>query len=424
MDESKDKARALEEGLCLDPERSPTSLSQPSTTTKFLQGTVLTEGERGVNFASPGVSASPLYNAEPGRRNRRHCFSFFWPSSPEKPSNDPAPQSKIYDIIVRQCYPHLAAFLDSDENFMVYRRFGYLQSRLLLEKQDELRKLERKLDLIDDYNKTANPTLLQMRDLTEEEGAAPRRALFTQIEERFREYSDYKSVINYMKEVEPVTQKERDWVRHLEDLVTLRNGREHAWLDSGIEHLLQFFQQRLGLKKIVEHLFCSTETKKKCRSGGVYYSRGRINRAASGIIIFTILALLVIPIYILYYLVADVGTSRAYAICIGVLLVSTLAFSAVISLFTRARRHEILAAAAASSLLAIDYATLAVLYDIVEVIAAVNLAVVVRGASADLDAAGVKNGGGGGAVAGAAGEGIHHLTEAEHPVTRGFCENV
>src|SRR5215469_11608832 len=32
-------------------------------------------------------------------------------------------------------YPRLAAFLDSDENFMVYRRFGYLQSRLLLEKQ-------------------------------------------------------------------------------------------------------------------------------------------------------------------------------------------------------------------------------------------------------------------------------------------------
>ena len=184
-------------------------------------------------------------------------------------------------------YPNLAAFLDSDENFMVYRRFGYLQSRLLLEKQDELRKLEKKLDLMDDHNKTVNPTLLQMRDLTEEEGAAPRKALFTQIEERFREYSmhhrwlelhssnikylasllitaqqlvsfnkpasgDYKSVVNYMKEVEPVIQKERDWVRRLEDLITLRSGREHAWLDAGIEHLLKFFQQRLGLKKIIE----------------------------------------------------------------------------------------------------------------------------------------------------------------------------
>ena len=60
-----------------------------------------------------------------------------------------------------------------------------------------------------------------------------------------------------------------------------------------------------------------------------------------------ILALLIIPIYLLYQLVAEIGTSRSYTICIGVLLVFTLAFSAVLSLFTRARRHEILAAAAA-----------------------------------------------------------------------------
>ncbi len=35
-------------------------------------------------------------------------------------------------------YPRLAAFQCSDENFMIYRKFGYLQARLLLEKQDEL----------------------------------------------------------------------------------------------------------------------------------------------------------------------------------------------------------------------------------------------------------------------------------------------
>ena len=33
----------------------------------------------------------------------------------------------------------LATFLDSDDCFMVYRRFGFLQSRRLLEKQEELR---------------------------------------------------------------------------------------------------------------------------------------------------------------------------------------------------------------------------------------------------------------------------------------------
>ena len=60
-----------------------------------------------------------------------------------------------------------------------------------------------------------------------------------------------------------------------------------------------------------------------------------------------ILILLIVPIYVLYHMINDVGTGKAYAICIGVLLVFTLAFSAVLSLFTRARRHEILAAAAA-----------------------------------------------------------------------------
>lgn len=41
------------------------------------------------------------------------------------------------------------------------------------------------------------------------------------------------------------------------------------------------------------------------------------------------------------------GNGKADAPCMGVLLVSTLAFSAVLAIFTRAKRHEILAAAAA-----------------------------------------------------------------------------
>jgi hypothetical protein len=47
-------------------------------------------------------------------------------------------------------YPKLARFLDSDDNFMVYRRFGFLQTRLLLETQDRLRVLEKRLDKLDE----------------------------------------------------------------------------------------------------------------------------------------------------------------------------------------------------------------------------------------------------------------------------------
>jgi len=63
-----------------------------------------------------------------------------------------------------------------------------------------------------------------------------------------------------------------------------------------------------------------------------------------------IIALLIVPIYLLYNLVKDkegILDAHSTGVCIGILLVSTLLFSAVLSLFTRAKRHEILGAAAA-----------------------------------------------------------------------------
>jgi len=77
----------------------------------------------------------------------------------------------------------------------------------------------------------------------------------------------------------------------------------------------------------------------------VYYTRSRIDRLVIGIIVAILLILLIVPICILVRVIDEQG-SKTNAICIGVLLTFTLAFSAVLSLFTKARRHEILAAAA------------------------------------------------------------------------------
>jgi hypothetical protein len=63
-----------------------------------------------------------------------------------------------------------------------------------------------------------------------------------------------------------------------------------------------------------------------------------------------ILALLILPVYALYHVSSAFDTinpNTSNAICVGILLVSTLLFSAALALFTQARRHEILAAAAA-----------------------------------------------------------------------------
>lgn len=79
----------------------------------------------------------------------------------------------------------------------------------------------------------------------------------------------------------------------------------------------------------------------------IYYTPARIALLANGILTIIILTLLVLPIYILYHLVHDIGGRQAYVTCFGTLILFTLAFSSVLSLFTKARRHEILAAAAA-----------------------------------------------------------------------------
>ena len=82
-------------------------------------------------------------------------------------------------------------------------------------------------------------------------------------------------------------------------------------------------------------------------SGIVFFNRERINIVVSLIITVTILALLIAPVYILWKLTRTIENNKMVGVIIGVLLIFTLVFSAVLTLFTRAKRHEILAAAAA-----------------------------------------------------------------------------
>jgi len=245
---------------------------------------------------------------------------------------------------------------------MLYRRFGYLQSRLLLEKQDDLRRLEEELDRLDRKDVRKNGQILMTRHSLGEDYFKSRQELMENIEKKYNEYSallasaqtltalnkptswEHRSVQAWMTNVQPVFEEDASFLDHKEDLVTLRPGREHAWLDASVEKMLQWFNCRL-----VEYLFRSKTTRMKTDGSGgeVYYTRERIERLVVAIIVAMILALLIVPIYLLYHLVDGTQTQRTNAICIGILLIFTLLFSACLSLFTKAKRHEILAAAAA-----------------------------------------------------------------------------
>jgi hypothetical protein len=72
---------------------------------------------------------------------------------------------------------------------MIYRRFGYVQARLLLERQDELRKLERRLDSFDQRMGDKDSAILRIRDEDPEDPeVVERKKLIDALQAKFLEY--------------------------------------------------------------------------------------------------------------------------------------------------------------------------------------------------------------------------------------------
>ena len=87
--------------------------------------------------------------------------------------------------------------MDSDESFMVYRRFGTVCARLLLNKQDEIAGLEKAIIEMDDAdgNDSERTSCLMSRDI---DGSTPpdrekwpksRQEILGELESRVLEYS-------------------------------------------------------------------------------------------------------------------------------------------------------------------------------------------------------------------------------------------
>lgn len=57
--------------------------------------------------------------------------------------------------------------------------------------------------------------------------------------------TDYQSVGRYMDNRKPLSEEEASWIYHKEDMITLRPGREHAWLDDVVEGLLKLCHCKL-----------------------------------------------------------------------------------------------------------------------------------------------------------------------------------
>ena len=81
-------------------------------------------------------------------------------------------------------YPRLAAFINSDRDFVMFRCFGRLHARILLHKQDELCELEQRLEAIDKDEATLYLLSTRRQDTNIE-----RRNILRELEEKLKEYS-------------------------------------------------------------------------------------------------------------------------------------------------------------------------------------------------------------------------------------------
>lgn len=57
--------------------------------------------------------------------------------------------------------------------------------------------------------------------------------------------SEWTSVANFIDNEKPLVRDQRNFILRKEDLITLRPGREYAWLDSFIEKLLRWCNSSL-----------------------------------------------------------------------------------------------------------------------------------------------------------------------------------
>jgi hypothetical protein len=158
----------------------------------------------------------------------------------------------------------------------MFRRFGYLQARLLLEKQEQLRRLEEDLDLLDKTDRDVKPRDLRALEDGKKDNAGERCVLMRKIEKKFRDYGmlstpatrlitefctaslvqmaqslthcnrpssgEVNSVRNFINYRQPLVPSQQKFIKCKEDLITLRSGREHAWLDASIEKALKWMR--------------------------------------------------------------------------------------------------------------------------------------------------------------------------------------
>ncbi|KAH0565077.1 hypothetical protein GP486_001534 [Trichoglossum hirsutum] len=159
-------------------------------------------------------------------------------------------------------YPRLAAVVNSDDNFVIYRRFGRLQARQLLELEAELTELEEELDRIDSTQEKDSELEPNLHNRERAENSE-RSRLMRKISERKHEYNcmvlqehqlrsiprptptNRKSIFDHIYQEKFLDEGEYNHIFHVEDMIAPGyNDSEDDWVKSFVQSIFQKLPSR------------------------------------------------------------------------------------------------------------------------------------------------------------------------------------
>ncbi|KAL9637342.1 MAG: hypothetical protein Q9204_001920 [Flavoplaca sp. TL-2023a] len=268
-------------------------------------------------------------------------------------------------------YPKLAAFISSSDNFLMCRSFAFLHSRVLLHRQDELAEMEKALIAMDDEDKDLDHLALQSRRRDDHRTEEPsRKSLMNKIDDKLKNYGtnptglfldlslilvaddlvarirthsatphpltrDYASLYHWMDDVKPLCREEHKFIKYTHDLIALAEKQEGLWFGGVLEDTLSIFP-------FTRLMVSSSKARKRTDDEYVeHFSKYRVDTLVRLILALVAVILLMVPTAVLY-LVQDQGILK-----IVLIMMFTVLFSTSLSVFTKAKIHEMFAATAA-----------------------------------------------------------------------------
>ncbi|KAI4128513.1 MAG: hypothetical protein LQ338_002683 [Usnochroma carphineum] len=278
-------------------------------------------------------------------------------------------------------YSTLAAIQDSDPNFLIYRKFGWLRNRLLLDLQDQLVTLEEELQLLDDNDaRLRDPDKVLISRRNDELQKTLRQDLLRTIRQKLLEYGmrqviliaaleliviadevllhlqqvqhmrrptfrNQNSLFNMIWSNKCQVHEEMEWILRREDLAALARDSEHGWFNGFVEDTLNAISRTM-----TAFIFRDPYRRKKTGKVDVsLLSQKRLEIFLRTIFIIVTPVLFLAPVFILLRLQPNDKdeTRHKQILQMATVLTFTHVFSASCSIFTEAKRQEIVLATGA-----------------------------------------------------------------------------